>query len=229
MSSTCLSTGVDDYRLVGGRDNEATRGAAISGSTCFSTTVENFGLSTSSILPALPAPTPSRGQRRRETNLPTERPSPKAATWVPSANGLARRPRDPQAASRERAQAPLGLRRLPVQRRNRLSRSRDFDTVYRRGQSASTRYLVLHWFPRDEDLEGASRVGLAVPRSVGSAVVRNRVKRLLREAWRELLPTVPSGHDYVLAARAGIAEPIDARGLEWLAAEIDDVLGKVRA
>lgn len=35
-----------------------------------------------------------------------------------------------------------------MQRRNRLSRSRDFDTVYRRGRSASTRYLVLHWFPR---------------------------------------------------------------------------------
>jgi ribonuclease P protein component len=74
---------------------------------------------------------------------------------------------------------------LPVQRRNRLSRSRDFDTVYRRGQSASTRYLVLHWFPRDEDMDGVPRLGLAVPRSVGSAVVRNRVKRLLREAWRE--------------------------------------------
>ena len=229
MSSTHLSTGVDDHRTVSGRDNEATRGAAISRITCFSTTVENFGSSTSSILPAPPAPTPSRERRRRETNLPTERPSPKAATRVPSANGLARRSRDPQAASRERTQAPLSLRRPPVQRRNRLSRSRDFDTVYRRGQSASTRYLVLHWFPRDEDLDGVPRVGLAVPRSVGSAVVRNRVKRLLREAWRELLPTVPGGHDYVLAARAGIAEPVEARGLEWLAAEIADVLGKVRA
>ena len=67
-----------------------------------------------------------------------------------------------------------------------------------------------------------------MPRAVGSAVVRNRVKRLLREAWRELLPTVPRGHDYVLAARAGIAEPAEGRGLGWLAAEIADVLGKVR-
>ena len=228
VSSTRLSTGVDDNRSVSGQDNEAARGAAISISTRFSTTVENFGSSTSSILPAPPAPTPSRERRRRETNLPTERPSPKAATRVPSANGLARRARDPQAASRERAQAPLGLRRPPVQRRNRLSRSRDFDTVYRRGKSASTRYLVLHWFPRDEDLDGVPRLGLAVPRSVGSAVVRNRVKRLLREAWREQLPTVPNGHDYVLAARAGIAEPAEARGLGWLVAEIAEVLGKVR-
>ena len=115
-----------------------------------------------------------------------------------------------------------------MQRRNRLSRSRDFDTVYRRGQSASTRYLVLHWFPREEDKDGLPRLGLAVPRSVGSAVVRNRVKRLLREAWRELLDSVPAGHDYVLAARPGVAEPADARGREWLVAEIADVLGRVR-
>jgi ribonuclease P protein component len=116
-----------------------------------------------------------------------------------------------------------------VQRRNRLSRSRDFDTVYRRGQSASTRYLVLHWFPRDEDPDASPRLGLAVPRSVGTAVVRNRAKRLLREAWRELLESVPSGHDYVLAARPGFAEPAEARGREWLVAEISDVLGRVRA
>ncbi|HSI98295.1 MAG TPA: ribonuclease P protein component [Gaiellaceae bacterium] len=116
-----------------------------------------------------------------------------------------------------------------MQRRHRLSRSRDFDAVYRRGTSASTRYLVLHWFPRDEDREGPPRLGLAVPRGVGSAVARNRVKRLLREAWRETLADVPPGHDYVLAARPGLAEPAQARGREWLVGEIQEVLGKVRA
>jgi ribonuclease P protein component len=115
-----------------------------------------------------------------------------------------------------------------VQRRHRLSRSRDFDAVYRHGSSASTRYLVLHWFPREDD-RGVPRLGLAVPRAVGSAVVRNRVKRLLREAWRELLPRVPGGHDYVLAARPGLAEPAEARGQEWLAGEVADVLARVRS
>ena len=113
-----------------------------------------------------------------------------------------------------------------MQRRNRLSRSKDFDAVYRRGRSASTRYLVLHWFPRDDDPEGEPRLGLAVPRAVGSAVARNRVKRLLRESWRELLPSVPRGHDYVLAARPGLAEPADVRGKDWLTSEIADVLSK---
>jgi ribonuclease P protein component len=116
-----------------------------------------------------------------------------------------------------------------VQRRNRLSRSKDFDTVYRRGRTASGRYVVLHWFPRDEDPDGEPRLGLAVPRSVGSAVARNRVKRLLREAWRELLPTVPAGRDYVLAARPGLAEPVETRGLEWLVTEVSDVLEKTRS
>ncbi len=116
-----------------------------------------------------------------------------------------------------------------MQRRNRLSRSKDFDTVYRRGRTASGRYVVLHWFPRDEDPDGEPRLGLAVPRSVGTAVARNRVKRLLREAWRELLPTVPAGRDYVLAARPGLAEPVETRGLEWLVTEVSDVLEKTRS
>ncbi|HET9437176.1 MAG TPA: ribonuclease P protein component [Gaiellaceae bacterium] len=114
-----------------------------------------------------------------------------------------------------------------MHRRNRLSRSKDFDAVYRRGRSASSRYLVLHWFARD-DADGDPRLGLAVPRSVGSAVARNRVKRLLREAWRELLPKVPAGQDYVLAARPGLAEPVEARGKEWLVAQIDEILERAR-
>jgi ribonuclease P protein component len=111
-----------------------------------------------------------------------------------------------------------------VQRRNRLSRSKDFDTVYRRGRSVSSRYLVLHWFPRDDEPDGEPRLGLAVPRAVGSAVARNRVKRLLRESWRDLLPTVLPGRDYVLSARPGLAEPAETRGKGWLSEEIAAVL-----
>lgn len=115
-----------------------------------------------------------------------------------------------------------------MQRRHRLSRSRDFDAVYRQGTSTSTRYLTLHWFPREDDPEGEARLGLAVPRTVGSAVVRNRVKRLLRESWRSLLADVPPGRDYVLVARPGLAEPAEARGAEWLSSEIAELLAKVR-
>jgi ribonuclease P protein component len=110
-----------------------------------------------------------------------------------------------------------------VERRHRLSRSRDFEAVYRHGRSFASRYLVLYWFPR-EDAEGEPRLGLAVPKALGSAVTRNRLKRQLREAWRAQLDDVPRGRDYVLLARAGLPEAADARGLDWLGERIDEVL-----
>jgi ribonuclease P protein component len=109
-----------------------------------------------------------------------------------------------------------------------LSRSRDFDAVYRSGRSASTRFLVLYWFPR-EDGDDEPRLGLAVPKSVGNAVVRNRVKRQLRETWRELAGSARPGHDYVLVARPPLAEPADTRGHEWLVERVTEVLEKAAA
>jgi ribonuclease P protein component len=116
-----------------------------------------------------------------------------------------------------------------VQRRHRLSRSRDFDTVYRNGRSVSTRYLVLYRFDRQGDEEGDVRLGIAVPKKIGSAVTRNRIKRRLREGWRELLPEVPAGTDYVLLVRSPLAEAAEGRGPEWLRERLEEVLGKARA
>ena len=114
-----------------------------------------------------------------------------------------------------------------MERRHRLSRSRDFDAVYRQGRSVSTRSLTLHWFTRDDDADGAARVGLAIPRAVGSAVVRNRLKRQLRAVWSEVADEAPRGCDYVLVARPGLAEPADGRGHDWLVEQVREVLGKV--
>ena len=117
-----------------------------------------------------------------------------------------------------------------MQRRHRLSRSRDFDAVYRSGRSAATRFLVLDWVPRPEDdRDEAPRLGLAVPKSVGNAVVRNRVKRQLRETWAELADRARPGHDYVLVARPALAEPADTRGHAWLAERVTEVLEKAAA
>lgn len=115
-----------------------------------------------------------------------------------------------------------------MQRRNRLSRSRDFDAVYRHGRSVSTRFLVLYAFDRDE-AEGDARLGLAVPKAVGGAVVRNRIKRQLKEIWRGRLERVPAGRDYVLVVRPGLPEAAETRGHEWLAERVDEVLGKAAA
>jgi ribonuclease P protein component len=114
-----------------------------------------------------------------------------------------------------------------VQRRNRLSRSRDFDAVYRHGRSAATRFLVLYWFPREDDSD--PRLGLAVPKGSGNAVQRNRVKRRLREVWRARLDRVPAGRDYVLVARPALADALETRDEEWLAERVDEVLVKAAA
>ncbi|MBA2384195.1 MAG: ribonuclease P protein component, partial [Actinobacteria bacterium] len=116
-----------------------------------------------------------------------------------------------------------------MQRRTRLSRSRDFDAVYRQGRSTSTRFLVLYWFPREDGDEGEPRLGLAVPKAVGNAVVRNRVKRQLRETWRELAGRARPGYDYVLVARPGLASPADSRGHAWLVERVAEVLDKAGA
>jgi len=116
-----------------------------------------------------------------------------------------------------------------VERRQRLSRSRDFDAVYRQGRSVSTRSLTLHWFAREDDAGEHTRVGLAIPRTVGSAVARNRLKRQLREAWTTVAADAPAGRDYVLVARPGLAEAATSRGHEWLLEQVREVVGKVQA
>jgi ribonuclease P protein component len=165
-----------------------------------------------------------------ETYVPAQRSSPQAEARLPGPHVDARRTDDPEAPPRQGAQAPLRLSAGPaVERRYRLSRSKDFDAVYRQGRSVSTRYLTLHWFPRDDDPAGEPRLGLAVPKSVGNAVVRNRLKRQLRETWQELAADIPAGRDYVLAARSGVAEPADTRGHDWLVEQVTEVLGKAAA
>jgi ribonuclease P protein component len=115
-----------------------------------------------------------------------------------------------------------------VQRRHRLSRSRDFDAVYRQGRSVSNRYLTLHWFPREDAGAGDARLGLAVPRTVSaSAVVRNRLKRQLRVTWDEVGGHARPGIDYVLVPRPGLAEPAETRGHAWLVEQVEEVLAKV--
>jgi ribonuclease P protein component len=178
-----------------------------------------------------------RKRLSRETHLPAQRPPAQAQARLPRPDGHSCRAGDPQAPQGEGPQAALCLTRPrraiskeTTQRRNRLSRSRDFDAVYRQGRSTTTRYLVLYWFPRSEDDEpGEPRLGLAVPKSVGNAVVRNRVKRQLRETWRELVPLARPGHDYVLVARPGLAEPADTRGHAWLVERVTEVLEKATA
>lgn len=111
-------------------------------------------------------------------------------------------------------------------RRGRLSRSGDFDRVYREGRSQASRYLVLYAFPREAEAEEEeTRLGLSVGRKVGGAVERNRVKRCLREAFWSLAEKLPERHDFVLVARADIAGLVERDGMAGARTAIEEVLG----
>ena len=116
-----------------------------------------------------------------------------------------------------------------TKRRHRLSRSRDFDAVYRHGRSVATRYLVLYSFPREEPDGEGPRLGLAVSRQLGGAVERNRLKRRLRAAFDSVAEELSTDQDYVLIARPGLGEAIESRGFEWLQERVAEVFSKERS
>jgi ribonuclease P protein component len=111
----------------------------------------------------------------------------------------------------------------PRRRRRRLSRSGEFDRVYREGSSHANRYLVVYAFPRP-DAEGEPRLGVSVGRKLGGAVERNRVKRMLGEAFWAAADDLAPGHDFVIVARPDAGPLADERGGSGIAEALQEVL-----
>jgi ribonuclease P protein component len=108
--------------------------------------------------------------------------------------------------------------------RGRLSRSADFDRVFRNGRSHAGRELVLHVFPRSED--APPRLGLSVSRKVGGAVDRNRIKRLLREAFALEHGRLPRGTDAVVVARRDLRGLAEREGLAGVRRALGELIVK---
>jgi ribonuclease P protein component len=102
--------------------------------------------------------------------------------------------------------------------------------VYRAGRSVANRYLVLYYFERAEPgLSGGEarpRVGFSVSKRLGSAVDRNRVKRVLRETFRANDQSFKGNMDFVLIARTPILELLESGGSKAVEAKMLEVFRK---
>jgi ribonuclease P protein component len=108
--------------------------------------------------------------------------------------------------------------------RGRLSRSAEFERVYRQGRSTANRHLILYTFPNPSAQR--PRLGLSVSRKVGGAVERNRVKRMLREAFARVEAELRNDQDVVVVARPPAAELVEREGLAGVDAALAELIAK---
>lgn len=91
-----------------------------------------------------------------------------------------------------------------MERKHRLTRRQDFSKVYRIGKSAANHQFVVYYLPRQGQSE--YRLGISVSKKVGNAVVRNRIRRLVKEIVRLNGELVLPNCDLILIARKPAAE-----------------------
>ncbi|TWM22102.1 Ribonuclease P protein component [Bacillus paralicheniformis] len=91
-----------------------------------------------------------------------------------------------------------------MKKRNRLKKNEDFQKVFKKGKSMANRQYVLYVLHQPEAKE--FRVGLSVSKKIGNAVVRNRVKRLIRQVIQEERDLLKQENDYIIIARKPAAD-----------------------
>lgn len=118
-------------------------------------------------------------------------------------------------------------------RSGRLTRSREFDRVYRQGRSYATPHIVMYVFRRGLAEGGGKeatgdkvRLGVSVNKRIGGAVDRSKIKRLLRDAFLGTSKSVPADYDVVLVARPGLLN-VSRGGLAGMRKAVDDVVEKM--
>ncbi len=86
-----------------------------------------------------------------------------------------------------------------MNKRQRVKKNAEFQKVFKHGKSFANRQFVLYFLPKEGQEE--FRIGLSVSKKVGNAVVRNRIKRYIRQSFLEMKDEVNPNMDYVIIAR----------------------------
>ncbi len=93
---------------------------------------------------------------------------------------------------------------------NKLRKSNEFKETYSKGKSVGSRYIVLFY---RKNSRAETRIGFTASKKVGNSVKRNRARRLMKESFRHMQPSIEEGYDVVAIARVTINEA-DYKGVK---------------
>jgi ribonuclease P protein component len=159
----------------------------------------------------------TRSQRFRrathvEAHISAQQSAAVQAPRLPAPHAYTRRPDDHRPSSREGPLSTVGVAG------SLTTSTSDVGRVLSTGRAFHGNRVVLFVAP------GTGKVAFVAGRRVGRAVLRNRARRIMRAAWRELAPTVPDDYDVALVARGTIQ---GARSRD-LVTEVDELLSRAR-
>ena len=96
------------------------------------------------------------------------------------------------------------LKVCKMKKKFRIKKNEEFQLVFHKGESFANRQFVIYILDKqDQDF---FRIGLSVSKKIGNAVIRNQVKRYIRQTFLELSESIPAGKDFVVIARKPAAD-----------------------
>lgn len=119
-----------------------------------------------------------------------------------------------------------GLNLYSFPRQERLRLKRDFDRVFREGLSLQSDFFTVIYLKNGLDF---NRIAIVVRKKLGKAHDRNRIKRWIRESYRQMKPELPKGYDIVVIPRKTLSEILDRIDYHVIRNELGELLKRIGA